>query len=209
MMTTLRLLMCAALTVSVFTGCRSAPIKVNDFKEGHWNAKALIKDKDKSRSYIVHLNFNAIKNERARMDVTSTLGTGVASLVVLPNEVRYVLLDSKRFYYGVPQPNVMKPILALPFDPRWIYDLLFEEPILDKGWVCRRDKDGWLEECTQASTSTVVTWSNRRGERKTILIEHPKASVQINVTSFKPKVEDRKNLFKLEAPEGYQKLRVR
>ena len=46
------------------------------------------------------------------MDVTTTLGTGVASLVVDHKEVRYVLFDSKRFYYGQPQPGVMRPILG-------------------------------------------------------------------------------------------------
>lgn len=201
-----------ALACAVFfvAGCVTAPpVKMNTITEGQWRAKALIKDKDQSRSYIVNLNFNAVRDEYARMDVTSTLGTGVASMVLTPKEVRYVLLDSKRFYYGAPQPDVMRPILTMPFDPRWLHNLLFEEALPDKSWVCSRDSAGELDTCTNSTTQTTVTWSGRRGEKKTVLIDHPKASVQINVQSFKPKVEDRKNLFSLEAPEGYQKLRVR
>lgn len=194
----------------LLSACATTPaVKLNNVTEGQWRAKALIKDKEQSRSYIVNLNFNAVKHERARMDVTSTLGTGVASLVVEPKEVRYVLFDSKRFYYGQPQVDVMRPILSLPFDPRWLNNLLFEEPIQDKGWTCEKDKDGGLASCRDAVSSTVVSWSSRAGEKKTLLIEHAKASVQINVNTFRPKVEDRKNLFVLEAPEGYQKLRVR
>lgn len=169
----------------------------------------MVNDKDQGRSYIVNLNFNAIRNQRARMDVTSTLGTGVAALVVAPKEVRYVLLDSKRFYYGQPQPDVMRPILAIPFDPRWIHNLLFEEEIPDKSWSCTRDGSGQLMDCKDAVTQTEIKWTDRKGDHKTILVEHAKASVQIKITSFKPKVEDRKNLFVIEAPEGYQKLRVR
>lgn len=194
----------------LMTGCASGPgLKMANVTEGQWHGKALIKDKEQSRSYIVNLSFNAIRGEKARMDVTSTLGTGVASLVVDNKEVRYVLLDSKRFYYGRPQPDVMRPILAIPFDPRWLHSLLFEEPIPDKNWSCTRDSRGQMQSCTDGATQTEIRWSDRRGERKTLLIEHPKASVQIKITSFRPKVEDRKNLFVLEAPEGYQKLRVR
>lgn len=193
------------------SGCAtSPPIKTTTANEGRWRAKALIKDKAQDRSYIVNLNFNAQKSNQARLDVTTTLGTGVASLLVTPTEVRYVLLDAKRFYYGTPQPDVMRPILALPFDPRWIQNLFFDEPIQDKSWTCTRDASGdFVADCKDAVTGTQVTWSARHGEKKTILIEHPKASVQINVQTYQPKVEDRKNLFVLEAPEGYQKLRVR
>lgn len=190
------------------SACRTAPKSFEGVKEGHWKAKALIKDLEQSRSYIVNLNMNAIRDERARMDVTSSLGTGVATLVVEPKEVRYVLFDSKRYYYGTPQADVMRPILAIPFDPRWLHNILFEEPPAEKSWTCTKD-GGFLKDCRDSVTGVKVTWSAREGEKKTVLIEHSKATVQINVNSFRPKVEDRKNLFVLEAPNGYQKLRVR
>jgi hypothetical protein len=184
-------------------------VKLTGVTAGHWQARALIRDKEQSRSYIVNLNFNAVKHERARMDVTNALGMGVASLVVTPKEVRYVLFDSKRFYYGKPQAEVMRPILAIPFNPRWLDNILFEEPIHGGAWMCKSGSDGLLETCVDSVSATRIAWSVRRGARKTIMIEHPRASIQINVQSFQPKVEDRKNLFLLEAPEGYQKLRVR
>ncbi len=183
-------------------------MRFNDVQEGRWRAKALIKDKEQSRSYIVNMNLNAVRALRARMDVTSALGTGVASLVQDEKEVRYVLFDSKRFYFGQPSADVMRPILSIPFDPRWLHNILFEIPLPEKSWTCV-SSDGWLNECKDSVTGVKVTWSARSGQKKTILIEHPKASVQINVSSFEAKVEDRKNLFVLEAPQGYQKLRVR
>lgn len=181
---------------------------MDDIQEGHWKAKALIKDKEQSRSYIVNMNLNAKRDDNARMDVTSALGTGVASLVLDAKEVKYVLFDSKRFYFGQPSAEVMRPILSIPFDPRWLHNILFEIPLPEKSWTCVKT-DGWLSECKDSVTGVKVSWSARQGPKKTILIEHTKASVQINVNNFEPKVEDRKNLFVLEAPNGYQKLRVR
>lgn len=184
-------------------------MKFADVHEANWRAKALVKDKEQSKSYIVNLNFNVKKNENIRMDVTTTLGSGVASLVADNKEVRYILLDSKRFYFGQPQPGVMRPILSVPFDPRWLQNILFEIPMEEKSWTCTKDGAGLLQECQDAVTGVRITWSQRQGAKKTVLIEHAKASVQINVQSFRPKVEERTNLFTLEAPQGFQKLRVR
>jgi hypothetical protein len=193
----------------ILGGCVSAPVKLKNVNQGHWKARALVRDKEQNRSYIVNLNFNSVKAKSLRMDVTNVLGLGVATMVVRPKQVRYVLFDSKRFYFGKPQVDVMRPILSIPFDPRWIDDLLFDEPIAGRGWSCSSDASGFVKECRDASTGMDVTWSSRNGDRKTVMIEHPKASVQINVQSFQPKVENRKNLFVLEAPDGFQQLRVR
>lgn len=194
---------------ALLTACVSSPVKMANVSEGHWRAKALIKDIEQSKSHIVNLNFNAVRDQQARMDVVSVLGTGLASMLIEPKEVRYVLFDSKRFYYGNPAPEVMRPILAIPFDPRWLLNIMFEQPLAEKTWTCTKDTGGWMKDCKDSATGLKITWSARQGEKKTILIEHSKATVQINVQSFKPKVEDRKNLFLLEAPNGYQKLRVR
>jgi hypothetical protein len=197
------------VVLAFIAGCATAPLKLNDVQEGNWRAKALIKDIEQSRSYIVNLDFNLKRDRVARMDVTTTLGTGVASLLVDSKEVRYALFDSKRFYYGQPQPGVMRPILSVPFDPRWIQNILLDIPIADKSWTCTKNEMGFIQDCQDAVTGTKISWKSRQGPRKTVVIENAKASVQINVQSFKAKVEERKNLFTLEAPDGYKKLRVR
>jgi len=194
---------------SVLAGCAGKPLRMDNVDEGNWKAKALIKDKEQSRSYIVNLNFNLVRGQRTRMDVTSALNTAVASLVTDGKEVRYLMFDSKRFYYGRPQADVMRPILSIPIDPRWIQNMLFDQAIPDKSWTCTSNSGGLVEECRDGVTGLKVSWAQRMGPKKTIVIDHSKAVVQINVQAFKPKVEDRKNLFVLEAPEGYQKLQVR
>lgn len=202
-----RVLICGLLLL--LAACQSAPKFDANVREGQWRAKALIKDREQSHSYLVYLDLNLVRDQRARMDVTTGLGTGVASMLVDAHEVRYLLVDSKRFYYGVPQPGVMRPILAIPFDPRWLNNVLFEEPITDKGWTCARGDGDLLSTCENPNAGLKITWSNRHGDKKTVLIEHDKASVEIKVTSFRPKVEDRKNLFVLEAPESFKKFHVR
>lgn len=193
----------------LLSGCGTQPVKMEGVDEGNWRAKALIRDKEQSRSYIVNINFNLVRNQRTRMDVTSALNTAVASLLTDDKEVRYLLFDSKRFYYGKPQADVMRPILSIPLDPRWIQNILLDLPIAEKSWSCAQDSAGLVVNCSDSVTGLKISWSQRMGPKKTVTIDHPKAMVQLNVQTFKPKVEDRKNLFTLEAPEGFQQLRVR
>lgn len=184
-------------------------MKTTDVREGQWRGKALIKDLKDKKSYIVVLNMNAQRDSRVRMDVLSTLGTGVASLVADQKEVRYVLFPEKKFFIGQNKSDAMKPILMIPFDPRWLHNILFETPFLDKSWSCTMDAGGLLKDCADTVTGLKVSWSNRSGEKRTVLLEHPLASVQINIATFKPKVEERKALFQLDPPSGYRKYRVR
>src|SRR4051812_36588867 len=120
-------------SAALLSACASIPQKYAGVQEGQWKAKALIKDAE--HSYIVNLNLNVKKGEATRMDVTTTLGTGVASLVADNKDVRYTLYESKRFYFGSPQPGVMRPILAIPFDPRWLQNILFDTAIPEKSWT--------------------------------------------------------------------------
>jgi len=191
-----------------FAGCGTGPLNYDNVTEGNWKAKALIKDREQNRSFIVNLNFNAIRDKKLRMDVSTALGGAVAVLTSNEKEVRYVLVDAKKFYYGSARPEVMRPILSIPFDPRWMHNLLFDTPITEKGWSCENEGK-YLKKCSDPTLGVVVTWSQRVGERKAIQIEHKKASVQINVLSFQAKVEDRKDLFELKAPASFEKLNVR
>ena len=192
-----------------FSGCGFAPVKYDEVKEGHWSAKALIKDLDQSKSYIVNINFNAVRDSRLRMDVSSSLGTAVATMTVDQKEVKYILVEAKKFYYGNSRPDAMRPILSIPFDPRWLQNILFDIPFTDKAWTCKSDSKGFLSQCIQSNLNLKVTWTQRAGEQKTISLEHKRANVQLNILSFKPKVEDRKNLFDLKAPASFESLNIR
>ena len=195
--------------ILIIGGCSSKPVKTQKSSEGYWSARALVRDQDQGVSYIVNLAFNAKGSEGVRMDVSDTLNTPVASLLVKGNSVEYVIYRAKKFFYGDSQANVMRPILSSPFDPRWVENLLYDEAIADKSWTCQQDKSGLVSQCKDAATGVTIQWSSRSGSRKTVEITHAKAEVQISFKEYKAKVENRKNLFKLEAPEGFQKLRVR
>lgn len=194
--------------VLTLSSCAFAPVNYGKVDQGQWRAKALIKDLDQSRSYIVNIDFNAIRDKNLRMDVKTTLGTGVAALTADQKDVRYLLVNAKKFYYGASRPEVMRPVLAIPFDPRGINNLLFDIPFRDRSWTCTKDQYGFVKKCTDLANGIKVSWSQRTGVRKTIFIEHRRGTVQLNILSFKPKVEDRKDLFELKVPPSFEELNI-
>jgi hypothetical protein len=193
----------------VLAGCKTASVKSQGAKEGYWTGRALIKDLEKSKSFIVNIDFNLVRGEVARMDITSTIGTSVASMVTTASQTRYALYDLKQFYTGEPKPSVMRPILAIPFNPVWLQNVLFEIPFTESNWKCTNETDGRPSLCQDSQAGLKISWERKDGDLKSIVFEHSKALVQIRIKNFKPKVEGDGNIFVLESPKGFRNLRVK
>lgn len=164
----------------------------------------LVKDKKTGRSYIVHADWNAEYKDRLRLDILTPLGAHVASLVMNKDEVSYILLKEKKFFKGKAKPQVLEPLISAPLDPHLFYNLLFDFPIADSRWECEKDEQNFLKLCKNSSENLEITWMDRLMDRKTVKIEHPRASLQINFLEYSNKLQDKKNLFVLKAPKSFR-----
>ncbi|MGE0764120.1 MAG: hypothetical protein AB7N80_12640 [Bdellovibrionales bacterium] len=195
------------MAVSGLSACVTAPVRYDLQLEGQWQAKALIRDKRAGKSAVVGLDINAIREQQMRMDVTAAMGHPVASLVMNGNAMTYVLIEQKQYYKGAATAGALKPILAMPLEPKLLYNVMFDLPIADKSWTCTSDNKGYLSECKNMGSETTIRWSERQGRRKLISLDHASGSVQISVSKFQPKVEDRAQLFELLPPKSFKALR--
>ncbi|MCB0407838.1 MAG: DUF4292 domain-containing protein [Bdellovibrionales bacterium] len=201
-----RLVIFSVLVIFFTTACQMIPTDYAEYNEGQWGSKVLIKDKVKSKSFIVNVDIQAIKNKSLRMDVTAAMGTPVASLVLNGDQVQYLLFRQKAYYEGASSDRVLGPILSVPIDPKLFFNLLFDEAMTDKNWSCIKDKIGFLLECKNLQDQLKITWKDRKGRRKAIFIEHSKAEIQMNISSFTPHAD---SVFSLKVPKSFQKYRVR
>lgn len=193
---------------AILTGCQSTPTRYDEKAKGIWTTKVLVKDKESSRSYLLLLKFQTDDQKNARVDISTTLGQPVAALVLKGNSVRYILMESKRVYYGPASTESLKPILSAPIDPRWLVNIFYEKAFEDKNWQCVQDKS-FLKECRQLQTGTVVKWTDRAGARRLIQLEHKRADLQIQVMSFSDKVDNTPNTFELKTPEGFREIKLK
>ncbi len=182
------------------------PTDYTTHNEGQWSSKVLVKDKVKSQSFIVNVDIQAVKNQKLRMDITAALGTPVAALVMNGDKVKYILFRQKKYYEGLASNRVLRPILSVPMNPQLMHHLLFDQPIVDKNWSCSKDKKGFLTICESPMEGLKIIWKDRKGRKKAIYIEHEKASLQMNISSFTPKADE---VFNLKAPKSFKKYRLR
>ena len=165
-----------------------------------------MKDNKKHRSFILYLKANAIRDEKMRLDLTSSLGGHVASLVLTGNDLKYVLVPQKRYFEGSSRAESLRPVLSMPLDPRWLYDIFFDQPIRSPGWSCSSENT-LVKDCQNPDLGLKVSWSERMGAKRTVVVDHEMGRLQMNFQNWKPDLDRRANLFALETPSGFQKIK--
>lgn len=197
----------ALFALVILNGCQTSAIRYDQAKEGRWQAKALVRDKKEGRSAVVALDVNARQSQQLRMDVTAAMGHPVASLVLAGDQLSYVLIESKQYYKGAATASALKPILSVPMDPKLLYNIFFDLPVAEKSWTCSKDNKGYLVECKDGASETTIRWGERQVKRKLVTLDHASGTVQVNVSDFQPKVEDRADLFELTTPKTFRAIR--
>lgn len=177
-------------------------------QEGTWSSKVLVRDKTTHKSFILNVDAKAQWQKNMRLDLVSPVAGHVASLYANDKQVQYLLVPQKKFYEGRASEQILKPVLAVPLNPNWLYNIFFDRPFAEKDWSCTQDPQGRVEKCQNAQKKITVTWKDRMGERKTVLVDHALGALQMNFVTFDAQVADAGKAFHLEAPKNFEKLKV-
>lgn len=197
-------LVCAVILVS----CQTTPTRYSVQNEGHWQAKSLIRDKVAGRSAVVALDINAKRESRQmRIDIQAALGHPVGVMAMNEDRLTYVVFEEKRYYSGSASSASLKPLIGVPLDPQILFNILFDLPIPNKDWTCSQDAKGFLKECRQTSQGLSIRWDERRGQRRSIFVEHSAGQLQLNLDHYQPKVEERAKLFEINPPKSFKPIR--
>ncbi len=190
-------------------GCSTQPVAYNSAKEqGQWDAKVQIKDFTQQKTNHLSLLVIAENNRFLRMDVTGPMGISIASLLLKGDEVSYAIHNQKRFISGMASEKALVPLLNVNIDPRWLYNVFFDVPFLEKNWSCQKGLDLKIEKCERLQDKFKIQWSERQGENKRVTLSNDNFEVQVLVKDFKTKVQSPENAFTLSPPEGYKRYKL-
>jgi hypothetical protein len=168
----------------------------------------LVKDTEHKKSYVVFSEIIAQRPANLRLDVITSLGMHVARLTMNENTLSYILPREKKYFTGVPQPKVLKPILRIEADPRWILNLLFDTEPTSDGWECKRDAKNRLESC-HSESGVELSWTERESSRKTVSVKTMAGEIQLQLSGFQPNVEVKDEMFQMKPPAGYRAFRIK
>jgi hypothetical protein len=192
-----------ALIVLTGIGCAMATKKFTDVTIGQWESRALVRDAKSNKSFIIYMTFIAENKGRLRLDVTSSVGSQISSMLVEKEQVTLLLLRDKKFYKGPASSPRLFSALNLPLDPRIFLNILFDQPVEQKGWSCAKDAEGIVTECKNAGQNIRYTIADRSGAKRTVTVTHPRGSAQVNFTKFNSGPFDLDKIFALPTPKSF------
>lgn len=192
-----------------FLGCASKQLKsIESSDSASWETKAQIKDLKRNKEQTVSIDMYSVKNKNLRMEVSATLGYQVASVVMDPEQISYVVYPQKRFYNGRNSDNAFSKVLGISIHPMNLSNIAFESPIRGKGWTCSQNESGLLKSCENKDSKTQVQYVSREEGRKKVRILSPNFEMiwvlEAPDTSFQPKPE----IFTLKVPNGYREVKI-
>ncbi|MDG0814738.1 hypothetical protein [Bdellovibrio svalbardensis] len=192
----------------VFSGCATKPVHEGGFQKAQWETKALIRNLKEQKTQSVNIDIMAIKNDRARLEITALLGFQVASLVMSPKEISYAIYPEKKFYYGRNSESAVARMIGLPLHPMNLTYIAFDEPVRGMGWKCYSDAIGLIARCENAQRAIRVEWKDRNEGQKKVVITAPQFEMQWLFKAPQTEVEFKSETFTLKQPEGFKAIQI-
>lgn len=196
--------------VSLFiSGCATSPPKIREtnFLNAKWESKAVIKNLKTGGVNSISIDIMAIRNSRARFEITGPFGIQVASLVMSPQDISFIYFPNKEFYYGKNSERALRALVDLPLHPMNLSYVAFDEPIGGPGWTCAAGVDHMVESCQQTQRGLRVKWV-RNGEEKKIVISTSDIEMSWFFKAAQTSVQFKPAVFTLAQPEGFKAIQL-
>lgn len=192
----------------LLSGCVTKMVKEVVPQKAQWETKALIKNQRENKTQSLNIDIYAIKHERARFEITAMLGYQVASLVMSPVEISYVIYPQKAFFYGRNSERAFNRMIDLPLHPMNLANIAFDEPVRGNGWKCGLDNAGFISQCENSQKGIRVSWSERNEGQKKVLITAPQFEMQWHFSAPQTEVQFKPELFTLKQPSGFKAIQI-
>ncbi|WP_413943807.1 hypothetical protein [Bdellovibrio sp. HCB-162] len=190
------------------SGCVTKTVKEGAYQKAQWETKALIKDQRENKTQSLNIDIYAIKNERARLEITALLGFQVASLVMSPSEISYIIYPQKTFFYGRNSDRAFTRMIDLQLHPMNLTNIAFDEPVRGPGWKCSLDHTGFISQCENSQRGIRVNWLDRKEGQKKVVITAPQFEMQWHFSAPQTEVQFKTDLFTLKQPTGFKAIQI-
>lgn len=170
-----------------------------------WEAKAMIKSLETGEANVVSLDVLGLKPNIIRMEVTSSLGIALASILIKEKEVEYILPKQKKYYHGIKSDSALFPALNIRVNPEMLSAVFFEESY--PKWKCQAD-NGMIVACTTPE-GVEVRWEREGNITRRISLSGPKFEVQVQMKNYELKSNWTDKTWALQVPEDFKKYKLK
>lgn len=190
------------------SGCVTKTVREGSYQKAQWETQAVVKDLKNDKTQSLNIDIYAIKNEKARLEITAMLGYQVASLVMSPSEISYSIYPQKAFFYGRNSERAFSRMIDLTLHPMNLVNIAFDEPVRGPGWKCDLDPVGLLSQCENINRAIRVSWMARTEGKKKVVITGPQFEMQWQFNAPQTEVQFKPELFTLKQPSGFKAIQI-
>jgi hypothetical protein len=157
----------------------------------------------------MQVNILAVKPSWMRMDFNSTVGTSLGTIIANDKKFSAISMQFKQFMTGPSHPHNIGQAIQVPLSPLLFVQALFEIEPPGTEWSCTKDKHDLLKECLNSVTSEKITWSNRKGAKRTVGFSQKQYDVEFELSDYQPNVQVKEELTTLDPPKEFQIFRLK
>jgi hypothetical protein len=206
----INLILTSALSLSLIllSGCATSPVTSGGYEKAQWATKAMIRDLKENKTQTLNIDILAIKNQKARFEISAMLGYQVGSLVMNQQDIAFIIYPKKVFYYGRNSERALSQLLDLPLHPMNLTYIAFDEPVRGQGWQCLKGLDGFLISCENPARKLLIKWIERKEGTKKVVITAPQFEMQWYFENPQTEVQFKNEIFTLKQPEGFKAIQL-
>lgn len=196
------------ILTAFLTSCVSKQVKTVGPLQAQWETKALITNQRENKRHSLNIDIYAIRDQKTRLEISALLGFQMASLVMSPEEVAFVIYPKKTYYYGKNSESALSRIIDLPLHPMNLSNIAFDQPIIGSGWRCTLDQNKLASQCENKERKITVNWLDRESGKKKVQIVAPQFEMQWLFSAPQTEVVLKNDQFKLKQPSGFKVIQI-
>lgn len=173
-----------------------------------WETKAIVKNPKQGKVNSLTIDIMAVREQRARFEISAVFGVQVASLVMNQQEISFIDYQHKNFYFGKNSERAFSNLINLPLHPMNLSYIAFDQPVRGQGWLCKTDGGGWIESCKNEKRALEVKWTDRNKWAKRVVITGPDFEMLWYFKEPQTSVQFKPTIFTLSQPEGFKAIQI-
>ncbi|WP_051056723.1 DUF4292 domain-containing protein [Pseudobdellovibrio exovorus] len=191
----------------IWSGCSKKSVEISDTSSAYLiETKAQIKNDGDTNSVTIEIAL--LPQQAIRMEISATLGVSVATVVMTPTQISYLLHSNKQFYTGPFHEKTLYPVFKKNIDPTILWRVVHDQVPQSAQLKCEVDADKRPLVCRD-SEGTLVKWQYLADHRRRIDITSNRFEMRWLFTHQSVMSNYQNETFVLKKPSDYKEIIIR
>jgi len=168
--------------------------------------KAQIKTPQDSNN--VKIQIALLPMQAARLEITGTLGVSVASVLVLPRQIKIALHLDKTYIEGPANEKTLYPVFKQNISPRLLWKIIHDQNPADANWNCRLNELSKPVSCSHKD-GTEAIWTYESPIKRRIEVKSRNFEMTWIFKDQLQMPQYQNETFVLPKPDGYREINIK